>query len=60
MIVCGWALLTACTGFATGFASLIVLRATCSVLPKQGYIPQRQRPFTYGWALGACFGIGVA
>jgi ACS family glucarate transporter-like MFS transporter len=75
MIVCGWALLTACTGFATGFASLIVLRllfglAEAGVYPvatKALYIwmaPSERASalglLNAGSRLGAAMGLGIA
>ena len=74
-IVCGWALLTACTGFATGFASLIVLRflfglAEAGVYPaatKALYLwmaPSERASalglLNAGSRLGAAAGLGLA
>ena len=75
MIVCGWALLTACTGFATGFVSLIVLRLLFG-LAEAGVYPAATKAL-YLWMapserasalgllnagsrLGAAMGLGIA
>jgi len=74
-IVCGWALLTAGTGFATGFASLIILRLLFGVAEAGVYPAATKALFKWmapserasalgllnaGSRLGAAVGLGIA